>query len=281
MLEETHERGISFHGWINPMRIHHTRDLSDVSEDYLIGQWYNDEAKRGRYIVEHGDNWYLNPAYKEVIELIGNGAAEITAKYDVDGIHIDDYFYPTTAASFDEDAFEESTFSDLSRFRMFNCSNMVSTLYTSAKRGNPNALFGISPQGSIENNYEKLYADVELWCQNIGYADYIAPQFYYGFENSLQPYIECINRWQGMLNNSPIKLLFGLGVYKIGVEDLWAGDGSLEWIEETRILRRQIEEARKLANYGGIIFFSYNWLFSPAHVTSEIQDEIDAFKEIL
>ncbi|MCL2071206.1 MAG: family 10 glycosylhydrolase [Oscillospiraceae bacterium] len=281
MIEETHKRDISFHAWINPMRIQHDSDISTVSADYPIGEWYGDDSKRGKYIVKHGDNWYLNPAYDEVTELIGNGAREIAAKYNVDGVHIDDYFYPTTAASFDAQAFRESTFTELSRFRLFNCSNMVRTLYTAVKQGNPNALFGISPQGSVENNTEQLYADVEAWCKNIGYADYIAPQFYYGFENSEQPYIECINRWQEMLNGSPIKLVFGLSVYKIGSEDIWAGDGAEEWITENQILLRQIQAAREINNYGGIIFFSYNWLFSPVHVTDAIRDEIDAFKPIL
>jgi uncharacterized lipoprotein YddW (UPF0748 family) len=281
MLEETHERGISFHGWINPMRIQQNAHIGQVPTDYPIGKWYADDSKRAKYIVKHEDNWYLNPAYDEVIELIGSGAAEISRKYNVDGIHIDDYFYPTTSASFDAQAFLESPFVSLSRFRLFNCSTMVRALYASAKRGNPNVLFGISPQGSIENNYNYLYADVEAWCGNAGFADYIAPQFYYGFDNALQPYSECINKWQEMLNDSPVRLLFGLAVYKIGAEDPFAGDGSREWIEERQILRRQIEQARETANYGGVIFFSYHWLFNPIHVTDAIQEEIEAFKPLL
>ncbi|MCL1903070.1 MAG: family 10 glycosylhydrolase [Oscillospiraceae bacterium] len=281
MLEAAHERGISFHGWLNPMRIQVDADIDKVSSDLPIGEWYRDDSKRGKYIVKNGDNWYLNPAYEEVTNLIGKGASEIAARYNIDGIHIDDYFYPTTATTFDADAFADSSNIDLNRFRKSNCNNMVRILYTSTKQGNPNALFGISPQGSIENNREQLYADVETWCKNIGYADYIAPQFYYGFENSDQPYSECTTRWQGMLDGSPVKLLFGLAVYKIGSEDAWAGDGSQEWIDEDKILLRQIEKARELSNYGGIIFFSYNWLFSPAHITDAIQKEINAFKPIL
>ena len=281
MLEETHKRNISFHGWLNPMRIQHDADIAKVSENYLIGEWYADESKRGKYVVKHGNNWYLNPAYDEVTTLIGNGAMEITANYNVDGIHIDDYFYPTTETSFDIDAFNNSNFTNLKRFRTFNCNNMVRIMHDSAKQGNPNALFGISPSGNIEYNLEQLYADVEAWSRNIGYADYIAPQVYYGFNNSAQPYIECINSWQKLLDGSPIDLIIGLAVYKIGLEDSWAGDGSDEWIVENEIILRQIQEAKGLHNYKGIIFFSYNWLFSPSHVTDTIQNEIDAFKPII
>ena len=280
MLEESHKREISFQGWINPMRIQAGTDKSKVTEEYLIGRWY---AANSPQVVEYNGNWFLNPAYDEVVELIADGAAEITAKYNVDGIHIDDYFYPTTAASFDEGAFAESSFSTLESFRKFNCNNMVAKLYSATKRGNPDALFGISPQGSIENNSDKLYADVEMWCRSAEpkYADYIAPQFYYGFNHDSQPYPECIARWQEMAGDSRMKLIFGLAVYKVGAEDAWAGDGRNEWVEEKQILKRQISEARKLASYGGVIFYSYNYLFSPAHVNNAIRDEIEAFKPIL
>jgi len=281
MLEETHKRGISFHGWINPMRIQHDSDIEKVSQNYDIGKWYKDRSKRDKYVVKNGNNWYLNPAYSEVRELIGKGAREIAAKYDVDGIHIDDYFYPTTSSAFDSDAFKNSRATSIKSFRISNVNNMVRTLYSSTKKGNPHILFGISPQASIENNYNNLYADVETWCKNAGYADYIVPQFYYGFDNSAQPYIKCINRWHKMLEDSSIKLIFGLAVYKIGKEDEWAGEGSQEWITERQILRRQILEARKLTSYNGIVFFSYNNLFNAPHLTTAVQKEIDAFKPIL
>ncbi|MCL2633700.1 MAG: family 10 glycosylhydrolase [Oscillospiraceae bacterium] len=281
MLEETHKRNISFHGWLNPMRLHSDADIDKISEVFAVGKWYNDVNARGKYIVKCGGNWYLNPAYSEVIELIGNGAAEIVSKYNVDGIHIDDYFYPVTDSWFDSAAFNSSSYTSLSAFRLNNCSNMVRVLYSSVKKVNPNALFGVSPQGSIENNYNLMFADVEKWCKNPGFVDYIAPQFYYGFENSTQPYIECINGWQKMLENSDVKLIMGLAVYKIGAEDRWAGDGLREWIDNKQILRRQIDEARKLKSYSGIAFYSYNWLFNPVHLTPAIEAEIAAFKPLL
>ena len=282
MLEETHQRGISFHGWLNPMRIQHNADIANVPKEYLIGQWYNDDHAKGRYIVEYGDNWYLNPAYNEVIELIGKGAEEITSRYNIDGIHIDDYFYPTTDNSFDADSYSESesTFASLSKFRRYNCNNMVRRLYSSAKLGNPDSLFGISPSGNLEYN-ERIYADVEAWCKNIGYTDYMAPQFYFGFDNSEQPYTECINNWQKMLKTSDVKLIFGLAVYKIGAEDIWAGEGSQEWVTQKQILLRQIQEAKKLDSYGGVVFYSYNYLFNPVHLSAAIQEEIEAFKPVI
>jgi len=281
MLEETKKRDIAFHGWLNPMRIQQERDIERVSEDFSIGKWYRDESKRGKYLVRNKDTWFLNPAYPEVIELIANGVREITEKYDVDGIHIDDYFYPTTSPTFDSDAFEASSFPLLTNFRRFNINTMVSAMYDSAKSKTPGTVFSISPQGSISKNLDELYADILTWTANKGFADYIIPQLYYGFNHPNQPFAETASRWQELVDGSDMKLMFGLAVYKINREDEWAGDAKREWIEEREILRRQIEKARESANYGGVIFFSYNWLFNPTHVTDAITDEINAIKPLL
>ncbi|MDR0196938.1 MAG: family 10 glycosylhydrolase [Oscillospiraceae bacterium] len=278
MLEESHGRGVSFHGWLNPMRINSAADIEKVSRGYPVGEWYADPAKKGKYIVKSGDYWYLNPAYGEVIGLIGNGAAEITANYDVDGIHIDDYFYPVTDGAFDADAFGASSFALLNSFRLYNCNSMVKTLYSAVKKGNPSALFGVSPQGNIEHNYNELYADVEKWCKSAGFADYVAPQIYYGFEHSSLPYVSCINQWQEMLNGSGVKLITGLAVYKIGKTDGWAGAGSDEWLNSKQILKRQIEVAKGMKSYGGVVFYSYNYLFNPEHLSPLHTAEIEALK---
>jgi uncharacterized lipoprotein YddW (UPF0748 family) len=281
MIEETHSRSIEFHGWLNPMRIQSNSDISKIPDGYILAGWYADDSKRGKYIVRHSNQWYLNPAYDEVIELIAAGAREIVEKYPVDGLHIDDYFYPTAAASFDAAAFAEATFSTLESFRLFNCNRMVAALYSATKQANPNLLFSISPQGSITNNRTRLFADVETWCRVPGYADYIIPQLYYGFNNSIQPFADCVADWQKLVDGTDMKLVFGLAVYKIGADDPYAGDGSREWLEETEILRRQIRLVRELQNYGGVVFYSYNWLFNPTHVNDAIQKEIDAFMKIL
>ena len=108
MIDEAHARGISFQAWVNPLRCYYEDDAPDVSTTYKTGQWY--DTKDGDYIVKVKSYWWLNPAYKEVTDLIANGAAELVSKYDVDGVHIDDYFYPTTEAYFDSIAFNASSY---------------------------------------------------------------------------------------------------------------------------------------------------------------------------
>lgn len=281
MLEEAHSRNISFQGWINPMRISSASEISSLSTEYLTGKWYNSE-KKGNYIVKNGDYWYLNPAYDEVIKLVADGASEIVGNYNVDGLHIDDYFYPTTDAAFDKIAFNASGAVDLSEFRQSRCSKLVKSIYDAVKKANPNVLFGISPQGSVENNYNYLYADVKKWCGTQGYCDYIAPQIYYGFENASQPFDLCLSAWHEMTRNTSVKVIPGLAVYKVGKEDVWAGNGGRnEWINNNDILKRQIITAQEYDGYNGVIFYSYNYLFNSDYVTSAHKAEINAMLPLL
>ena len=264
MIEEAHKRNLSFRAWINPMRLMSDADMMRVSissaeNDFPVGQWHRG-TQNGTYIVKVGSHWYLNPAYPEVRKLIADGAAEILRNYNVDGLHIDDYFYPPNCGtSFDRVAFNASSHTDLSVFRLANSTAMVKALYDTVKAINPAVLFGISPQGSISNCYD-IYADVKLWASASGYCDYIAPQLYYGFHNAAQPFERCLSEWEDLVRGTDIKLLIGLAVYKIGLEDNWAGaSGRNEWITNDDIIRRQVTLSEKAVNYGGVIYFSYNF----------------------
>lgn len=276
MVEEAHKRGLSFQAWINPLRMCSVSDI-EREKGYPIYNWRGDNR-----LVRVGDNYYLNPAYSEVISLIADGAREIVANYDVDGIHIDDYFYPTTDASFDSIEFQNSSYSTLSEFRLSNCDKLVSSLYSAVKSANPSALFGVSCQGSINNNYNQMYADVKKWCANPGYTDYIMPQIYYGFSNSTEPYSTCVKTWDGLAQSGRIPLIVGLSVSKIGLEDKWAGAGRNEWITDSEILKRQFSEAYELPAYGGVCLYSYNSVFNPvSSVKSQVDREINALKTVM
>lgn len=279
MIDEAHKRKLSFQGWINPLRCNSDSDIKHVPNNYQTKKWYNNNA--GDYISKVGNYWYLNPAYKEVTDLISRGAAEIAAKYNVDGLHIDDYFYPTTETWFDSKSFNNNSETDLSAFRLNNCSDMVKKMYSAIKNANSSALFGVSTQGNISNNYNQMYADVEKWCMNTGYVDYMAPQIYYGFNNSSQPYNTVLSQWQQMVQGTNIKLIPGLSVYKCGTYDEWAGNGAYEWVNSSDIIRRQIISAGKTKNYGGIILYSYDFLFNTQDNEKAIKKEISAFASLL
>ena len=106
--------------------------------------------------------------------------------YDVDGIHFDDYFYPTTDLTFDAATYQASG-SSLTQadWRRENVNKLVHDVYAAVKEANPDCLFGISPQGNVDINYNGQFADVRTWVSEPGYVDYICPQNNYGYRNGL------------------------------------------------------------------------------------------------
>lgn len=277
MIDEAHKRKLSFQAWINPLRACEAKD-ADRQNGYKIGEWIKD----GKRAVNVNGIYYLNPAYEEVVKLISDGAAEIVSKYNVDGLHIDDYFYPTTDASFDKDAFKNSSYNKLSDFRFANCDKFVKALYSTVKACNPNAVFGISCQGNLQNNYDYMYADVKKWCTEKGFTDYIMPQIYFGFENASQPFAECVKGWDNLAVSGKIPLIVGITFSKLGAEDTWAGSsGKREWITDKQIIKRQFLESMEQQAYGGVCLFSYKNIFTPsADVKKQVNEEVEALKTV-
>lgn len=276
MIDCAHARGLSLHAWVNPMRLMTAAQIKGIDDKYRIKKWY--EKNNGTYIVETGGRLYLNPAYDEVTDLIADGISEIVANYDVDGVQIDDYFYPTTAASFDKTAYSASgTSLSLSNWRISNVNKMVKKLYSTVHSANDTVMFGISPQGSLENNYDELYADVRTWCAESGYCDYILPQVYFGFENVALPYNRVISEWSGMVTNRNVKLVIGLAAYKIGAADSYAGAGGKnEWLNNSDIMARQMISAQNLPNYGGVALYRYGSIFEPtSDVAAQVNKELE------
>ena len=278
MIDEAHKRGLSFQAWINPLR---GCAVSDIGREkgYPIYNWAGGETR----LVEVNGYYYLNPAYDEVIELISKGAAEIIAKYDVDGLHIDDYFYPTTEKWFDNEAYQASPYNSLSDFRFANCDKLVSSLYRAVKSANSTAIFGVSPQGNYQNNYYYMYADVEKWCSQSGYLDYIMPQIYFGFKNESQPFSDVLRQWDNIASKGNVPLIVGIAPYRLGTEDGWGGtNGRYEWINDKNILKRQFIESTEAMSYGGICLYSYNSVFNPSSdVKDQVDDEISALKSAM
>ena len=277
MISEAHKRNISFHAWINPLRLCTTAEMESISSDYPVGKWYHGSEK-GTYVVNVNGTWYLNPAYNAVRDLIGDNVREIVSKYDVDGVNIDDYFYPTTDASFDSSAFAGSGYGDLSVFRINNINETVKAMYNGAHECG-SALYGAAPQGNNINNLNVLYADTKAWCRG-GYIDYFAPQIYYGFENSGVPYKNNVNEWLSIVSGTKTKLYIGLAVYKAGNEDKWAGSGKYEWQNTDTMLKRQTEYA-DTNGCSGIVLYSYNYLFNVKYRTAAMKAEADNLKAVL
>ncbi len=275
MCELADQHDLRIEAWLNPYRIspsssHHELEKGNPAHKLL---------KSGGALSWNGGVYY-NPGSAEARKLILNGVKEIVSNYEVDGVHFDDYFYPTTDLSFDEVTYQESG-SSLTQevWRRENVNILVREVYAAIKAIKPECLFGISPQGNVENNYDGQFIDVAKWLANPGYLDYICPQIYFGFDNTKYPYAATVERWNNMIKVPGIKLYAGLAAYKLGTVDEWAGDGKNEWLNTTDILARMVETAREASHYGGFALYSYDSLF--VNQSQQIQAEKESLRAIL
>lgn len=252
MISTAHAYGLSFHAWINPLRGMKVSEIKNADRSYAAA-----ELCDSSFASEVDGRMWLNPAYEEVRELVCAGVREIIENYNVDGIHIDDYFYPTTDAEFDREAFENSGASVLGQWRMENTDKLVGDIYRTVKSENSLVLFGISPQGSIKQNTEVQFADVVKWTSEKGFCDYIVPQVYYGYENESSPFTAVVDEWKGYAASGEVKLVIGICTYKYGKQDQWAGKGIDEWVNAKDITSRQTRDIMSDESLDGIAFYSY------------------------
>lgn len=255
MIETAHSLGMEFHAWLNPLRVKTAETPAALAENnpYVqLGEEYP------QYFMEYGGGVYLNPAYPAMRTLIADGAAEIAENYEVDGIHFDDYFYPAEDPALDSAAYEAYAQSveeplPLLEWRAANINAMVAQVYESIKAVNPGVVFGISPQGNMQND-EAMGADVATWAAVPGYVDYLAPQLYYSFENEALPYQQALEEWAALPRHQGLELYAGLALYKAGTD----ADGGT-WLLRDNIIALQAEAALN-GGYQGVILYSSEYL---------------------
>lgn len=257
VIETAHKMGISLHAWINPFRILLNNDYSVLSDDNPAIKWIKAKSPN---VVNVNNGWYFSPASPEAQKLIIDGVREIVENYDVDGIHIDDYFYPSTDECVDSYFYEQYKNSggelSLKKWRLSTVSAFVSQMYGAAKSRSGKCIFSISPAGNILNNYNEQYADVKLWMSERGYADWIIPQLYYGFKNEILPFNIACDTWSALNKTSDVKLIYGIGAYKIN-------DSDEEWDCGSGIIRKQLDYISEKDTCYGAAFFSYSSMIDP------------------
>lgn len=273
-LETGKEFGINIHAWINPYRATSDNNIESLP-DCKIKTWISEGSDNVALV---GNRYYFNPASDEVRTLIIDGVREILEKYpEVKGIHIDDYFYPENCGDFDEKSYKEylslGGSLSLSDFRRENVNSLISGIYSSVKSFGSDKIFSVSPSGDIDKNYSSLYADVGEWCSVSGYCDMIIPQVYFGFDNESLPFKETVDRWAELTENSDVKLVIGLALYKCGEEDKFAGEkGKNEWLDNSDIMKRQAEYIKE-KNLDGFSLYSSSFInFSESFLSKELNN---------
>ena len=276
MLESAKSYGLEVHAWINPFRVSSSADITTLSKSNPARKIY-EAGNEDSQVCILSNGIYYNPASLKAQQLVLDGIKEILANYAVAGIHIDDYFYPSTDKSIDSAQYEAYTASggksSLAQWRISTINAFVSAAYSAVKSYGQNKIFSISPAADIEKNRNQLYADVKVWLANEGYADWIIPQIYYGFENSSLPFDKTADKWNSLKRHKNVKLICGLAAYKCGTQDAYAGNGKSEWLNNSDILLRQTIYIETHGSYNGIAFFSCNNIINPSNTTmkAEIQ----------
>lgn len=282
MVKEAHNAGLKIEAWVNPYRVKGTTDTSKICSDSPAYGWLGTD----KVVIVDGSGIFYNPADEDVIDLVVSGVEEIVRNYDVDGIHFDDYFYPTTAASFDASYYKSYTNSggklSLSDWRRQNVNTLIKRVYSAIKSIDSSCRFGVSPTGNMNSNYSSLYCDVYTWATSSGYVDYICPQLYYGFNHGSLPYLSALSEFDDMITASGVELIVGLAAYKSGAADNYAGTGKSEWIDNNDILSRQVTAARNMENFGGFAVYRYDSLYNPSSSVSDaVKKEFKYLKNVM
>ena len=275
-ISESHKRNIKVHAWINPYRISSTSDVIKLARDNIARVFIDSgDAK----ICENGI--YYNPASPKVLDLLLREITELISNYNIDGIHLDDYFYPDDSIDLENYGkyFVDNNIT-LDEYRLNIINTTIKSIYKLIKSYNENIIFSISPDGNIENNYQVHYADVKKWVTESGYIDIIMPQVYYGFENESKPFEKVVSEWNSLIKND-VKLVPVLSFYKIGLEDEYAGSGKYEWVNNSDIIAREINYSKTLSNYYGYTLFRYDYMFNNALLNNNTKKELENLKNII
>ena len=262
-VDGAHSRGLQLHAWLNPYRI-----TKDGQSEWDALPESSPAKQHPEWVVEYEENYYFNPGLPAVQQLVVDGAAEIVKNYDVDGIHLDDYFYPGTdfddAATF---ARYGDDFNDIGDWRRDNVNTLIAALDETLHEINPALSFGVSPAGIWDNktdnpkgsetngrsSYREIYCDSVEWIKK-GTVDYICPQLYWSIGYEIADFEVLVDWWQQVVSTSDVALYIGIGAYRAAEAqpgDVWYG---------TEELQRQLTLLDDSIDIQGEVFFSYSSL---------------------
>ena len=263
MVEEAHKRCLEFHAWFNPYRALMSAYKNPNPPNHITRthpQWF----------VNYGKKKYFNPGIPEVQNYCIKIVKDVVKRYDIDAVHMDDYFYPYRVGKTefpDFRTYKKYNTKNLSRddWRRDNVNQLVYRLNKEIKATKPWVKFGISPFGVWRNasvdslrgsntnagqtNYDDLFADVLLW-QKEGWIDYLLPQLYWEYGHRAADFGTLIDWWDR--NSYNRHMYIGHGIYKLGKR-------SPVW-QDLHDIEHQIDDTRNFKNIQGSAFYSAKYL---------------------
>lgn len=257
MIEETHKRGMEFHAWLNPYRANFNIGKASIAPNHIT-------RTHPEWFVTYGDKKYFDPGNKAAQQFVLNVVQDIVKRYDIDAIHMDDYFYPYRIPGKDfpdAKSFAASgTTLDKASWRRSNVDTIIQSLSRMIKKEKKLCRFGVSPFGVWRNksqdpegsdsragqtNYDDLYADIVLWLKK-GWIDYVTPQLYRPIGDSLMAYEKLLDWWSRHSYGKHVYI--GHGIYRgTEKEPVW---------KKTNQIPDQIKLLRRYPNVQGSIYFS-------------------------
>jgi len=271
-IQQAHQRGMVVHVWLNPYRITNGFGLDDLAKDHIYFQ-------HPEWFWRYGKQWYFEPGLDETRKWLCDVVADVISRYDVQGIHMDDYFYPyhiegevlPDSACF---AQHPRGYTNIEDWRRNNVNMAIREIHETIQRINPQVEFGISPFGVWRNqsqdlrgsdtremtNYDDLYADILLWMEQ-GWITYVCPQLYWYIGQPGSDYATLVRWWSDAARQTGCKLLTGMAAYK--QTHRW--ENPHEIIDQLK-LNRTIPEVR------GEVYFSTKALLSnPYHLCDSLR----------
>lgn len=260
-LAEAHARGLELHAWLNPYRARHSTAKSGPADTHL-------SLSHASWVKRYGDQLWIDPGEPLAAEHTLAVVRDLLTRYAVDGVHIDDYFYPypvQDSAKQDVDFPDDPSWQayvasggSLTRadWRRYNVNSLVQRLYALVHQVRPGARLGISPFGLPRpglrppgiagfSQYDKLYADVELWLRE-GWLDYLAPQLYWPRAQTAQAFEPLLQAWRAL---NPLGRPIHPGLFTSRI------DGTPQSWQAEEILG-QIDSVRRLSPGSGHVHFS-------------------------
>ena len=227
-VEQAHQRNLEFHAWLNPYRV-----SMDTNRDALVAS--HPARVHPDWVEAYGGKLYYNPGIPEVRRLTEDVIMETVTRYDIDGVHFDDYFYPYPVAGQafpDSDTYAQygAGFDNLADWRRHNTDLLISELDQRIHAAKPWVKFGVSPFAVWRNvatdpegsdttagvqTYDDLYADTRRWVRE-EWVDYIAPQVYWNIGFAPADYAKLLPWWSEQVTGTDVQLYIGQATYKVG-----------------------------------------------------------------
>lgn len=218
-IEQTHKRQMSLHAWINPYRVNvgniQIEDLAPSHPLRLHPEWF----------WQYGTQWYFDPGQETTCQWLCEVVKDIITHYEVDAVHMDDYFYPYPIKGKelpDRATFEAYPrgFDNINDWRRDNVNRTIQAVSQTIRSVRPEVKFGISPFGIYKTNYEQLYADIVLWAEE-GWIDYVAPQIYWAIDSTAASDYATLARWWAETIPPTCKVYTGHAMYRMGEGKQW------------------------------------------------------------